>query len=197
MNQAISNIEKMAFKSYWDDGLLDIMLGLVLLVLGITWWQGVAVFGAIFPAVCVSMWSPLRKRLIEPRMGYVEFSGKRNLEARTFRFGLAAFFAGSMAFGLVIFFLFENSLPTKASEWIAGFPLVLIAIPALFFALFTRCLRFAAYTFLLLLAGLTIVLMGWDPHIGFMGSGIVITASGLMILARFLTRHPAEPTGLA
>jgi hypothetical protein len=63
----------------------------------------------------------------------------------------------------------------------------------LFVALFTSCFRFAAYAFLLLLAGLTIVLMGWDPHMGFMGCGIVITPYGFLILSRFLSRHPAEP----
>ncbi len=192
MNDAIRHIEKKAFRSYWDDGLLDIMLGLLLLVLGVSWWQDVYVLGAIFPAICVSMWPPLRKRLVEPRMGYVEFSGKRNLKVRTFRFGLMAFFAGSMALGLVVFSLFGGEMPFRASEWIAGFPLVLIAIPALFFALFTSCLRFAAYAFLLLLAGLTIVLMGWDPHVGFIGCGIVITPYGVVILSRFLSRHPLE-----
>jgi hypothetical protein len=197
VNEAVKRVEQKAFRSYWDDGLLDIMLGLVLLVLGITWWQGVPVFGAIFPAACVSMWSPLRKRLVEPRMGYVEFSGKRNLKVRGFRFGLMAFFAGAMLLGLVIFFLLGGTKPSWADQWIAGFPLVLIAIPALFFALFTNCLRFVIYAFLLLLAGLTIVLLGWDPHMGFMASGLVILPCGLVILSRFLARHPKEPDVLS
>lgn len=197
MSEAIKRVEKKAFKSYWDDGLLDIMLGLVLLVLGITWWQNLAVFGGIFPALCVSLWSPLRKRLVEPRMGYVEFSGKRNLQVRGFRFGLVAFFAGSMALGVVIFFMFGGALPSGADVWVAGLPLVLIAIPALFFALFTNCLRFAAYAFILLLAGLTIVLTGRDPHVGFIGSGVIITACGWVILSRFLSRHVKEPEALA
>jgi len=193
MNKAITNIEKNAFQSFWNDGLLDIMLGLVLLVTGLSWWQEVAVLGAIFPAVCVSMWYPLRKRLVEPRVGYVEFSGDRDVKVRGFRFGLMAFFAGTMALGLVVFILWKGESSSNSIDWIAAFPLVLIAIPAMFFALFTNCKRFAIYALILLLAGVTVVLQDWDPHVGMIAASVVILVTGLIIMAKFLSQHPTQP----
>lgn len=193
MNETTGNTERKAFQSYWNDGLLDIMLGLVLVVTGLSWWQGVAVLGALFPAVCVSMWYLLRKRLVEPRMGYVEFSGGREVKIRSFRFGLVAFFAGTMALGLVVYILWKGELTSDSVDWVAAFPLVLVAIPALFFSVFTNCRRFTVYALMLLLAGVTVVLQGWDPHVGMIAGGVIILVTGLIILAIFLSRHPAQP----
>jgi len=192
MTQSINTLEKSAFRSFWDDGLLDLMVGLVILVVGLSWWQDVAVFGAIFPAVCASMWYPLRKRLIEPHMGYVEFSGQRELKVRSFRHGLIAFFAGTTVLGMVIFALWQSHKLPQPTEWIAGFPLVLVAIPAVFFALFTNCRRFLVYALLLLVAAIEVILLRLEPHVGLIGSGAVITLSGLVQLVRFLARYPAE-----
>ncbi len=193
MNESIREFEKAAFRSFWDDGLLDLMVGAVILMVGISWWQDIAVLGAIFPAVCASMWYPLRKRLVEPRMGYVEFSGDRELKVRSFRYGLFAFFTGTMAFGVVVFVLWRGDVLPSPAEWIAGFPLVLIAIPAVFFALFTKCRRFAVYALFLFMAGVEVIYQGWEPHVGLIASGIFITVVGIVILAKFLTRYTAQP----
>jgi hypothetical protein len=192
MVDSVKEFEKKAFRSFWNDGLLDVMVGLGVLVVGISWWQNVAVMGAIFPAVCASMWYPLRKRLVEPRMGYVEFSGDREIKVRSFRYGLVAFFTGTMVLGLVIYFLWNSDVLSQPVTWIAGFPLVLAGIPALFFALFTKCWRFAIYGMVLFQAGVEVAWQGWDPHVGLIGSGIFITVVGFVILFRFLLRHPAQ-----
>lgn len=193
MNDSIGHLERKAFKGFWNDGLLDLMVGLVVLVVGISWWQDVAVLGAVFPAVCFSMWYPLRRRLVEPRMGYVEFSGERELKVRTFRHGLVAFFTGSMLFGVVVFLLWNGGVLPRPATWIAGFPLLLTAIPALFFALFTNCRRFVVYALVMLLAAVTVIVRGWPPHVGLIASGVFITAMGMFILGRFLARHPVPP----
>jgi len=193
MRKSIKEYEENAFRSFWNDGLLDLMLGLVILVVGISWWQDVAAMGAVFPAVCASLWYPLRKRLVEPRMGFVEFSGERDLKVRSFRFGLVAFFTGTMMLGAVIYVLYNGDVISHPAEWIAGFPLVLVGIPVLFFAVFTRCQRFGIYAVFLLLAGVEVVFQGWDPHVGLIASGVFITLAGLYILLKFMSRHPAEP----
>jgi Ca2+/Na+ antiporter len=193
MNESVRSMEKSAFRSFWNDGLLDLMLGLVILAVGLSWWQEVAVMGAIFPAVCVSMWTPLRKRLVEPRMGYVEFSGERELKVRSFRHGLIAFFAGTMMLGAAIYMLWNRERIPEPAVWIAGFPLVLIGIPALFFAFFTQCRRYVFYAAILLLAAVQVVAMGLEPHEGLIASGIVITLCGAYIFFRFLLRYPAAP----
>ena len=80
------------------------------------------------------------------------------------------------------------------AEWIAGFPLVLIGIPAVFFAFFTKCKRYAVYALVLFLAGVEVIYQGWDPHVGLIASGIFITVFGLFILVQFLLRYPTQPS---
>ncbi|MGD8385319.1 MAG: hypothetical protein PVF89_07920, partial [Lysobacterales bacterium] len=77
------------------------------------------------------------------------------------------------------------------AEWIAGFPLVLLAIPAAGFALFTSCRRYYFYSLLLLVAAIELVVQGLEPHAGLLASGVVITLSGAAVLARFILRFPA------
>ena len=193
MQGSNGQLENKAFRYFWNDGLIDLMVGLIVLIIGISWWQDVAVVGAIFPATCASMWFPLRKRLVEPRMGYVEFSGDRELKVRSFRHGLFAFFAGTMVFGMVVYALWNGDILPSPAEWIAGFPLLLIAVPAVFFAIFTMCGRFAIYGLVLLLAGVEVIYQGWDPHVGLIASGIIITGAGLVTLARFISNNPLQP----
>jgi len=192
MHESIDKLEKIVFHSFWDDGLLDLMVGLAVLVVGLSWWQDFPVFGAVFPAVCASMWHPLRKRFVEPRMGYVEFSGRRELKVRGFRHGLISFFAGTTVLGLVLLAVWQNQKLPRPTEWIAGFPLVLVAIPAVFFAFFTNCRRFLVYALLLLVAAIEVIVQGLDPHAGLIASGAVIAVSGLVLMIRFLARYTAE-----
>jgi len=195
MSRTLENLERDAFQSFWNDGLLDLMMGLVILVMGLAWWQGVAVMGAVFPAACVAMWYPLRRRLVEPRMGFVEFSGAREVKNRSFRFGLAGFFTGTMVLGLVGYALWSGGVLSRPAEWIAGFPLVLLAIPSIFFALFTRCRRFFWYAFLMMVAAIELVMQDLDPHAGMIACGAVIVVSGVVLLARFLSKYPRGGAG--
>lgn len=191
-DEQASLFERHAFRSFWNDGLLDLMLGLVVLVVGLSWWQGVPVYGALFPAVCVSLWQPLRRRLVEPRMGWVEFSGPRELRWRGFRMGLAAFFLGTAVLGAVVVLTATGASP-GARTWIAAMPLVLLAVPAALFALFTACRRFLLYAALLLLVGAVAVVTRQDPHTAMITAGLVITLSGAVLLARFLALPATEP----
>lgn len=195
MTNSIESLEKGAFRAFWNDGILDIMLGLVVLILGLSWWQDVAVLGAVFPAICASMWVPLRRKLIEPRMGFVEFSGPREIKVRTFLFGLAAFFTGTTLLGAVIFFMWNSDVLPRPADWVAGFPLLLIAVPAIFFALFTQCKRFFVYAFVLVMCAIELIYQGWDPHVGLMASGGFMLVSGSYILLRFLLSHPLQSPG--
>jgi len=191
MSESIKSLEKTAFQSFWDDGLLDLMSGLVILIVGLSWWQQVAVLGVVFPAICASMWHPLRRRLVEPRMGYVEFSGRRELKVRGFRHGLIAFITGTSVLGMVVLALWQEQKIPQPTEWIAGFPMILVAIPALFFMFFTHCRRFLVYALLLLVAAIEVIVLGVEPHVGLIASGALISLSGLFLLVRFLARYPA------
>jgi len=190
MKKPIGFLEQSAFRSFWNDGLLDVMLGLAILLVGISWWQDAPVLGILFLPIAVSLWHPIRKKLVEPRMGFVEFSGSREIKARSFRYGLASFFAGTMLLGVLIYSLWNNEILPKPAEWVGGFPLVLTGIPAVFFALFTGCKRFSVYGLIMFVSAIELVILGREPHEGLIACGVIILISGLVILTRFITRYP-------
>lgn len=196
MSNGLANLERKAFRSFWDDGLLDTMLGMGIMLVGFSWWEDMAVLGAVFPAIGVSMWRPLRSKLIEPRLGYVEFSGKRELKARSFRHGMTSFMLGTMMLGAVVFLAWNSGKMPAPREMVAGFPASLIALMAIPFALFTGCRRFYGYAVVMLVAGVATVLLGLHPGPPMLAGGVVTGFCGFTLLTRFMRSHPKE-SGMA
>ena len=69
-----NQLEIALFRSYWDDGLLDLLCGFGLLLIGLGWALDQVALAAALPALLVPLWGPLRRSLVEPRAGFVEFS---------------------------------------------------------------------------------------------------------------------------
>jgi hypothetical protein len=95
-----------------------------------------------------------------------------------------------MVIGLLVLALWQSAILARPAEWIAGFPLVLLAIPALLFALFTKCKRFLWYALLMLLAAVGLVINALEPYAGLLACGVVISVSGGVLLVRFLAQYP-------
>ncbi len=102
----LKEIERRAYMSYHQDGLLDIFAGLFVLGFGlgiymdIIWEFG---FGAIMPGILVAVvlpiWIAAKRRITMPRIGFVNF-GIRGASKIT------AIFIGLMVVGLGVFFVF-------------------------------------------------------------------------------------------
>ena len=74
-----TSLERAAYRSRWDDGLIDLFVGLSLLWIGVAWmWiEPLAGVAGVFPAVAVVPFITFRNRFIEERAGYVRFSEQR------------------------------------------------------------------------------------------------------------------------
>ena len=102
----LREIEKKAYMSYHQDGLLDIFVGVYILGFGlglymdIIWEFG---FGAIMPGILVAsvlpIWVAAKRKITMPRIGFVNF-GIRGATKFT------AFFIGLMVVGLGVFSVF-------------------------------------------------------------------------------------------
>ena len=102
----LKEIERKAYMSYHQDGLLDIFAGLYILgfALGIlmeTHWE--FNFGVIMPAILIvtvlPVWIEAKRKITMPRIGYVNF-GTRGANK------LTAVFIGTLVAGLGAFFIF-------------------------------------------------------------------------------------------
>jgi len=193
MTDSLEKLERNAFRSYWDDGLLDLLAGLCLVAIGASWWKDAAVLGAVFPAVAFSMWYPLRKRLIEPRLGYVEFSGKRELKARSFKQGMTSFLSGTTLLGLAVFYYWNSGQFPELREFVPGVPATILALMAFPFGIFTGCRRYFVYAAALIAAALVTVFMHTRPGPPIFGAGVAVTVSGLALMIRFFNSHRADP----
>ncbi len=190
MSDEQSKTEARLYSSYWGDGLLDLLVGVALLTIGVGWWQDQPVLAAVAPALMVPLWAPLRRRIVEPRAGYVEFSQARQSQTRT---GLKVTFAllvGTFLLGVGLFLYLQRAEgPEPVSglgHYIAGLPAMLLAIGALIGAQITAAHRFRAYAVLLFLCGATTIAMGWGPAMPMLVGGIGVFLSGLVLMVRFL-----------
>ena len=103
----LKEIERKAYMSYHQDGLLDIFAGIYIIGFGlgifvdIVWdfGMGVIIFPGGFIAVALALWIAAKRKITMPRIGFVNF-GTRGANK------LTAVFIGTMVAGLFAFFAF-------------------------------------------------------------------------------------------
>lgn len=186
----MNTIEQQVFSVYWDDGLLDVFAALAVLAIGVAWAMDFPVGGAIVPALLVPLWAPLRARLIEPRLGLVEFSEERDRRNHR-RLRNTAFF-GVVVLGLAVVLYFTRArLGLNPSiSLVAGLPALLLAGLAIITAFLVATRRFLAYAAILAIAGVGGALNGLEP-----GYILVLASLPMLVLAgstlvRFLRGYP-------
>jgi len=190
-----NRLEAELFKTYWDDGLLDLFFGLGLLVIGIGWWFDQPVLAAVAPALLWIWVMPLRKAVVEPRAGYVEFSQARETRVRRNLWLTILLGLGTFVLGIGVFVYVQSQGPSGGMDAgqikilqkiIPALPAALLAVGAFIGARHTGAQRFIVYTMVLLVAaGLTIV-YDLGPAVPMLIGGTVITLSGMVLLIRFL-----------
>lgn len=191
----LNALEQKIFQTYWDDGLLDGFAAVGVLFIGMAWWRGFPVLGAIVPALMVPLWAPLRERLVEPRLGMVEFSDAREQANR--RWLVGSLLGGVLVLILALAFYFmQNGIASlQVSNMIAALPAALLAVLAMLVAMMLSCARFLGYALVLLAASFVGLTLNWEP------GSILVLAGGVMLLMalftflRFLGENPTNPDG--
>lgn len=189
-----SRVERRIVRRYWDDGLIDVLSGIGVLLIGLAWQCNLVPLGAVAPAMLIPFWSPLRKRITEPRMGYVEFSDDQ--EGRQRSFLLWTIGIGCLTFAIVVgaYFLRTSPLAGVAAEsWIAALPACLIGVLAAAVSFLILVPRFLAYGVVLALAGVAVVVLDMRPGAAMIAGGIIVTGVGLLRLAKFVHTYSPPP----
>ena len=183
-------IENRVYRVYWNDGLLDVFAAVGVLLIGIAWTFDFVVGGAITPALLIPLWGPFRQRFIEPRLGMVEFTEKRERTNRSRL--LLVILLGIGAFALVVsLYLLRNRLALEPSvSFIAGLPALLLAIPAALTAMLVSTGRFLVYAALLVISGGGGANTGWEPGPSLVSAGIPILIIASTVHLRFVRNNP-------
>ena len=176
------------FRAYWDDGLLDVLCGLGVLVIGIGWTVNLSWLGVVQVPLWILLWAPLRRGIVEPKAGFVEFSLARR--SRTARRLWRALALGVAVLILTALMLLTVSMERDAGfalrHLVAGFPAVLVAIGASLAGVLTGARRFHAYGLALLAGAAATIELSWGPAVPLLAVGAVVVVVGACLLARFL-----------
>ena len=189
--------ERDLFRSFWDDGLLDLLCGAALLLTGLGWQSEVGPLAVLQAPLWIVLWVPLRRRLVEPRAGYVRFSLARRKRTThglrwTLALGLGLFALVAVA-ALVVHG--RGAIPSL-HQWVDALPAVLVAVAAALAALLTGAPRFYAYGLALLADGIIAALFDLGPAFPLVGVALVVLTAGALLLARFVhdSRNHEEPS---
>jgi hypothetical protein len=196
----LKEIERRAYISYHQDGLLDIFAGLYVLGFGlgiyleIIWESG---FGAIMPGILVAVvlpiWIAAKRRITMPRIGFVNF-GIRGASKIT------AIFIGLMVAGLGAFFAFTLlTVQSGARQWIdlivqngmliIGFGTLAVC---LLFGYSMGLKRLYAYG-LIAVIGLVIGdFMGIFFAYILLALGLIVIVTGFALLIGFVRKYPLQ-----
>jgi len=191
-NPQLSELERRAYRAVVDDGLLDILLGIMLLGFGLVTTTDVDYLPAVILVIAFPLWRRLRSTLIEPRIGHVGLHASRMSKIRRGkRKAMALFFLLTIA--LIAFILLKGSLGSQSMDLRSIIVAVVLGIPIAAGGFLLEMKRWVAYALLMLAAGIFEHVNGLANATGLFLSGSAVVASGLFLLARFLYRHPVPP----
>ena len=192
-NAQLSELERRAYRSVVDDGLLDLILGIFLVLVGSSLKEGLfeylpwSFFGAS-PFV----WKTMRKRLIEPRTGHVQLHPWRMSRIKR---GKRAAMAVVVLFALAImaFVFVQGSGNTSLSQIRAIVFAMAFGTPIAVAGYLLEIRRWVGYAAVMVVASIVVHGAGLAARISAVPAGSIAIAVGFCLLARFLYRHPVMP----
>jgi hypothetical protein len=189
VDQARIPTEPDLFRSYWDDGLLDLLSGLALLVTGIGWAGELGALAIVQAPCWIVLWRPLRRRIVEPRAGFVTFSAARRSRAAGMLRATAVLGLGALVLAALAAAVTRQRGATAGLAFLApGLPAALVGVAAFAVALMTGARRFHAYGLLLLAGALATAVVAGGPALPLAAAGLVTAGSGALLLTRFLRK---------
>ncbi len=189
-------LERKAYLSYHNDGLLDIGLGLLILSVGIGWLCGMPWLAGILFAVGISSYAGAKKAITIPRLGLVRFGPARRKRQKRETSFFMMYFTLTALLGVVMFLVVININRSPGGfgrileKFIMAPYSILVAIAFACLAYWKQIPRYYIYAIMLLIAVIAGPLLGIYHGIYFSTPGVVITMVGLYLLIRFLKTYP-------
>lgn len=191
-------LEQKAYLSYHQDGLIDLIIGSIVLCIAISEVMDSSIWNLI-ALLLILAYMPLKRRIAFPRLGYVKFNVKRG--------GVNMRLAGVVAIGvlvislvgILVLLLSGKSLASPLMLAIRQSPLILYAVLGFIgfglAGLVLRLLRLFLYALLslaMMISGHLLHLTLWLPLL--LLGGTILTI-GAVLLIGFLRRYPFAKEG--
>ncbi len=197
----LREVEKKAYMSYHQDGLLDIFVGLYALAFGlgviaanILDFSFAAIMPGILIAIVLPIWLQAKRKITMPRIGYVNFGTRGSNKLFALLLGLAV--AGLGVFFLFTLVTFQSSRPEWIEAILFQYGMIWVgsgtAVIGSLFAYTMGLKRLHVYGLLTL----ALFVGGYFLDIPFeyllLVMGSVIIASGAVLLVQFTRRYPLQ-----
>ena len=194
-NVDLKELEKKAFTSYHQDGLIDIGIGLFVLSLVVGMVSGMIWLPAVLCPAAYSVWFVAKKSITVPRVGYVKFGPERYLQLRKLMV------SGVVALSVIVLVSMgmyigtvTKSIPPWVNTLLIDYIEVVIGVvgAALFVVVasslgINRFYAYAAITLIIFTGGHLLTAHG--PYLlGVVGS--LILTGGVVVLIQFLRNYP-------
>ncbi len=189
----LKELEKKAYRDSQQDGLMELMMGLILMAFGGFFYSTVFVFYILLILFSGRIVESIRKRYTYPRIGFVKFP-QENL-----KHNLTGVFLFEFAVIVIIFTLISLfGDVTDYSQWVKWSPLffgMILVGPFAHVASKSGNVRYTGYAILSVILGGFFSLIefgsgctGLILYLVFIGGFLVL--SGLVIFIRFLRKYP-------
>lgn len=184
-------IQRQAYRSYQQDGLLDITIGLGIL--------GFVVMILVGEVACLALtWAalflylPVKYRVILPRLANGNPVGVPLPAVRRARRVAISLLCGVILLESLVLFASEFYLPAKT--WLSGHLWLLLgsllAVTLAAVGVATGVRRLALYGGLAVLLALFQHFLGWPVYLSFLAVGLVCVFTGSILLVKFLRNNP-------
>jgi len=191
----LKEIERKAYTSYHQDGLIDVFAGFLILSFGLWLILDMAWMGWILWFVVISAYAAAKRVFTIPRIGFVKFAPHRVKALVTIAVIVFSLFA---LLGVVVFMQVEGgSTPVWLLFAIENYMLVIgVSVAAIFCVVgYTfRIRRMYAYALLTLIMFVTGHFLYFPLYYYMTLLGTLILFSGLAMLIRFVRRYPLSAT---
>jgi hypothetical protein len=182
-------LERRAYLSYQQDGIIDLLVGWGTLAFGLNLAMDSSIwtFLAWMPII---FYVPLKNRITVPRLGYVKFDHSRGGPGKWILVFLVFGLLVVLSLGIVLFLLADRSSLT----WIREYTLLFYGLVGLIGFGIVGLISGIPRLFLYALLSLFIMgggqLMGVEEYIPFFLLGGTILVVGVVLLGRFIRRYP-------
>ena len=180
-----------AQRSILEDGLLDIMLGIYLILAGMFLMQKINFLYLLWLPIATTLIEVFRRKWIYPRVGYAKLKFSFLAIFGT----LAAIVAGIALITISIALLASGLGYPAMANWRNLVSAGLIISTTIFFCFIAYRYRVPRWYFFGILMGVVFILgKAYHSPVLVIGLGLLILLTGIGVLVQFLQRHPIYTT---
>lgn len=185
-------MERTAFRQYFSDGLIELLAGLGIITIGLVFLSELVAIIGIVPILFVSLWKPLRDRLIEPRAGTVTFRPERRAKLNQSMQTMLLLGIATFVLGILVYLVISGADGDRglAEIVVRGLPVAIVGLAGIILGWSVDVPRVSAIGALLIVAGLVTMAARWHPGWGLILGGTIVLMVGVALLARFLHDNP-------